>query len=95
MKKTELTKKQQKKFKWLMKANTYDENVEVSKSGYLIWKGGIWEGGIWEGGIWEGGIWEGGIWEDGTWEGGSMWSNLKQRYVKVKWNGKEFEEDLK
>ena len=127
MRKTELTKKQQKKFKWLIKADTVNEDVEVSKFGdliwksgtwkYGIWKGGTWEGGTWKDGFWEYGIWEGGVWEDGFWEngtweygiwkggtwewgvwmGGFMWSNLKHKYIHVKWDEdkEEFEEDLK
>ena len=122
MRKTELTKEQQVKFKWLMNANTIDEDVEVSKFGDLIWKSGTWKYGIWKGGTWEGGtwkdgfweygiwkdgswedgtwesgFWEGGIWKGGTWEGGFMWSNLEQKYIKVKWDKdkREFEEDLK
>ena len=87
MRKTELTKEQQVKFKWLMKADTKNEDVKVSKFGYLIW-----EDGTWESGFWEGGIWKGGVWKDGY-----MWSNLKQKYIYVKWSShkKEFEEDLK
>jgi len=45
MRKTELTKEQQKKFKWLMDANTVNEDVKVSEFGYLIWKGGTWKDG--------------------------------------------------
>jgi len=101
MRKTKLTKEQQEKFKWLMNANTVNEDVEVSKFGHLIWKGGIWkygtwkygtwedgvwEGGVWRNGTWKNGIWEGGFWEGGTWEDGLMWSNLKQKYIHVKWN---------
>ena len=70
MRKTELTKGQQKKFKWLMDADTKNEDVKVSKFGYLIWKGGTWEDGIWDRGTWENGTWECGVWEDGTWEYG-------------------------
>ena len=70
MRKTELTKEQQKKFKWLMNANTVNEDVEVSKFGGLIWEDGIWKNGTWEYGIWKGGTWEGGTWEDGFWKGG-------------------------
>ena len=102
MRKKELTKEQQVKFKWLMEADTKNEDVEVSKFGHLIWKDGTWEDGVWEDGYWEGGIWKDGTWEDGTWEGGTweggeMWSNLKQKYIHVKWNKdkEEFEEDLK
>jgi len=107
MRKTELTKEQQKKFSWLMDANTVNEDVRVSEFGNLIWENGIWEDGTWENGVWEdgvwrngtwkNGIWEGGFWEGGTWEDGLMWSNLKQKYIHVKWNKdkKEFEEDLK
>ena len=132
MRKTELTKEQQKKFKWLMKADTVDEDVKVSKFGGLIWEDGIWKNGIWEDGIWENGtwengiwkwgvweygiwksgvwecgvwedgtweygIWKGGIWKNGTWKGGEMWSNLKQKYIHVKWDEdkEEFEEGLK
>ena len=87
MRKTELTKEQQKKFKWLMEADTENENVEVSKFGHLIWKDGIWKNGTWEDGVWE----------SGTWEGGEMWSNLKQKYIHVKWNKdkRKFKESLK
>ena len=107
MRKTELTEEQQKKFKWLMDADTKNEDVEVSEFGYLIWKGGVWEdgtweygnwkGGYWEDGTWEGGTWEGGTWKGGTWIGGLMWSNLKHKYIHVKWDEdkKEFKEDLK
>ena len=117
MRKTELTEEQQVKFKWLMNADTVNEDVEVSKFGHLIWKGGIWKYGTWKYGTWEYGVWEGGIWKDGTWEygvwedgfweggtwkggvweGGLMWSNLKQKYIPVKWHEdkREFEEDLK
>lgn len=70
MKKSELTKKQQEKFSWLMKANTEYEDVIISDFDYLIWKDGIWEDGL-------------------------MWSNLQQKHLKVEWNGKTFEEDLK
>ena len=75
MRKTELTKEQQVKFKWLMEADTKNEDVKVSKFGTLIWKDGTWKGGtwdrgIWEDGIWRGGFWKGGIWEDGIWEYG-------------------------
>jgi len=116
MRKTELTKEQQKEFSWLMEANTVNENIEVSKMGELVWKSGFWENGtwrcgiwkdgtwedgVWEDGYWEDGIWKDGTWEDGTWEGGTwrdglMWSNLKQKYIPVKWNKdkEEFEEDL-
>jgi len=66
MKKTELTKEQQKKFKWLMDADTLNEDVEVIDNVL--------------------------IWENGTWKDGKMWCNLKQKFVKVKWNGKEFKE---
>ena len=89
MRKTELTKEQQKKFKWLMNADTKNEDVKVSKFGGLIWEDGIWEDGIWENGtweygvweygIWKGGVWEFGVWEDGTWEYGTweggIWKN--------------------
>ena len=87
MRKTELTEEQQKKFKWLMDADTKNEDVKVSKFGYLIWEDGIWDRGTWENGTWEGGFWEDGL----------MWSNLEQKYIKVKWNKdkREFEEDLK
>ena len=117
MRKTELTKEQQENFKWLMEANTVNEDVEVSEFGTLIWRGGFWKGGtwdrgiwedgiwrggfwkggIWEDGIWEYGVWKGGIWEGGTWKGGFMWSNLKQKYIHVKWDEdkEEFEEGLK
>ena len=112
MRKTELTEEQKKKFKWLMEANTVNEDVKVSGFGILIWKCGVWESGVWEYGVWEdgtweygiweygtweGGVWKDGVWEDGTWEGGSMWSNLKQKYIHVKWDKdkKEFEENLK
>ena len=122
MRKTELTKEQQVKFKWLMEADTKNEDVKVSEFGYLIWKGGTWEdgiwkygtwgngvwddgiwkngswkGGYWEDGTWEGGTWEGGTWKGGTWKGGLMWSNLKQKYIHVKWDKdkKKFEENLR
>ena len=127
MRKTELTEEQQVKFKWLMKADTVNEDVEVSKFWDLIWKSGTWKYGFWEGGIWKGGVWKDGYWEDGTWKSGIwkdgswedgtwesgfweggiwkggvwkdgyMWSNLKQKYIYVKWSShkKEFEEDLK
>ena len=108
MRKTELTKEQQKKFKWLMDAETFNENIEIKGNlltwKYGIWEDGTWESGIWKYGIWEGGVWESGIWEDGTWKGGlwkgglwkygmwergiwedgNMWSNLKQKYIRVK-----------
>ena len=117
MRKTELTEEQQVKFKWLMNADTVNEDVEVSKFGHLIWengtwefgiwedgiweygvwKNGTWEDGFWEGGIWEYGVWENGVWRDGTWRDGLMWSNLKQKYIHVKWDEdkEEFEEGLK
>jgi len=97
MRKTELTEEQQVKFKWLMDADTVDEDVKVSEFGYLIWKGGTWKDGIWDRGTWENGTWKDGIWGNGVWKGGLMWSNLKQRNVYVKWDKdkREFEEDLK
>ena len=96
MRKTELTKGQQKKFKWLMDADTVDEDVEVSKFGDLIQKSGTWKDGIWDRGTWENGTWKDGIWGNGVWKGGLMWSNLKQRNVHVKWDEdkEEFEEDM-
>lgn len=80
MKKTELTKEQQRKFKWLMDADTENEDVYIDK---------------WIGLVWKDGIWEDGIWEDGVWKGGKMWDNLKQKYVRVKWNKEKkiFEEN--
>ena len=87
MRKQELTEEQQEEFKWLMNADTINEDVEINEYGTLIWKDGTWEDGFWGGGIWKGGIWKGGYWE-----GRSMWSNLKQRYVEVKWDGYEFKE---
>jgi len=57
-----------------------------------IWKDGIWEYGIWEDGIWEDGIWKDGVWKAGIWKDGDMWDNLKQCYVKVKWDNKKFVE---
>ena len=74
MKKDKLSKKNQEKFKWLMNADTINEDVEV-KDGILIWKYGVWKSGFWEGGTWEGGFWKdgtwkSGFWKSGTWEGG-------------------------
>ena len=74
MRKTELTKKQQVKFKWLMDADTENEDVRVSEVGTLIWKDGTWKDGTWEYGIWEDGIWKGGTWKDGIWEDG-IWKD--------------------
>jgi len=54
MRKTELTKEQQKEFKWLMDAETFNENIEI-KGNLLTWKGGTWKDGIWESGTWESG----------------------------------------
>ena len=81
MKKTELTKEQQEKFKWLMKAETIDEDVEIV-NGVLTWKDGVWENGIWRDGVFKGGYWRNGI----------MWSNLKQRCFNVKYEDGKFEE---
>ena len=116
MKKTDLTKEQQKKFKWLMKADTFNEDVEINEYGHLIWYGGLWKNGIWENGtwgsgvwkqgtwkngiwkngIWKNGVWEHGIWNNGHWENGIwkygiwikgfMWSNLKQKMLRIKQN---------
>jgi hypothetical protein len=91
MKKTELTKEQQKEFKWLMEADTEDEDVEIHESGFLIWKNGTWKNGAFEDGFWEKGYWA-----NGTWKGGFMWNNLKQKHVKVKYNKyKHIFEELK
>jgi hypothetical protein len=60
--------------RWLLDANTENENVEIV-DGELIWHdgtwwSGIWYSGIWQNGIWHDGLWDYGIWENGTWEGG-------------------------
>src|SRR3990167_8127752 len=54
------------------------------------WEGGYWESGTWESGTWQGGYWKGGTWQGGTWKGGSMWSNIRQRYIKVVQNDGKF-----
>ena len=86
------------KFPWLLEADIENAVVDVSMT-YLVWKNGIWKGGTWESGTWEGGawkngtwkdglwkrgIWEDGLWEDGTWKRGNMWSNILQKYIRIK-----------
>jgi hypothetical protein len=90
-----------KKFSWLKEAEFENAEIDITND-FLVWKDGIWKDGTWEFGIWENGIWENGlwkygtwefgIWKDGTWVNGQMWSNLKQKFVKVEWDGKEFRE---
>lgn len=40
---------------WLLDANTENENVEISKFGYVVWRSGEWQGGEWRSGEWQGG----------------------------------------
>ena len=64
---------------WLLKADTFEEDVEMDYGNKVIWKGGTWKKGVWEDGIWEGGIWKGGVWEDGTWKRGIWRDGLWKR----------------
>lgn len=88
----------EKKFPWLKKAKFKNAIIDIN-SFYLVWKDGIWEFGIWKFGIWGDGVWESGTWKDGVWKGGRwkkgyMWSNSKQKYVRVEYeNGKFVEID--
>ena len=50
---------------------------DYHEDGYLIWKGGIWKYGVWRGKVWE---------------DGKMWSNIKQKFVRVKQINGEFVE---
>ena len=61
---------------WLKKAETKNEDVEITDDGQVIWKSGVWIFGVWENGLWRFGVWEGGIWLGGTWENG-MWKSGK------------------
>ena len=56
--------------KWLLDAETEDENVVVI-DGIVVWISGTWKGGTWESGTWKGGTWRYGTWNDGTWKGGT------------------------
>ena len=59
--------------KWLLDANTINEDVEFV-DGVLTWKNGTWKNGTWESGTWEDGVWEDGTWESGIWEDG-VWED--------------------
>ena len=79
----------EKKFPWLRKAGFYDAVIDITHT-FLTWHGGTWFDGTWEGGTWESGTWLDGTWQGGTWKGGSMWSNIRQRYIKVVQNDGKF-----
>ena len=92
----------EKKFPWLKDAVFKNARIDITNS-HLVWRGGVWNDGVWKGGfwydgfwydgVWCGGFWCGGVWNDGVWNDGLMWSNVKQKYVKVKQSGKSFKEE--
>ena len=49
---------------WLKDAVTENADVEITKFGTVIWRGGVWLGGVWRGGEWRDGVWLGGEWRD-------------------------------
>jgi len=57
---------------WLLKADTYNEDVEWSIFGYLIWNGGDFLGGDFLGGDFRGGNFRGGNFRGGNFLGGDF-----------------------